>query len=820
MSTRFQNTPGVYFRFYVGQEMQGIGMADWKRRSEAVAHTRISLAMADNDTRMSELANTIGARNSVISAVHVGREPELKQLEKCLADGSKERRVFVLYGLGGAGKTQLALRFAELHRDKYEHIFYVDATSATTINTELKNIALAKKAGDSPSDALSWLAKQPGQWLMVYNNADDPSLDLCPFFPTSSRGKILITTRNRRITTLAHGTDPDLHISGMSTEEAQELLAKATGASCNLGDAGEELGNLALAIVHAGAYIRTHCCTVQEYHDMYQASHGRLLEEYDQHVPKIDNYKLTVYATWRVSYERLDPHDRQLYSTMAFMHHEHISEDMFRLAAMGLRQYKSALPLSEEELSRKQIVSEMLAHYQTSNQGWDKAAFLKSIDGLQAYSLVAFDTANKSYSIHPLVHQWTRTQVQDSRTAQSCAALLLASCVTQNHKSEDYAFRRMLLNHIDALPEEEKSKPQLAGRIKIVYYEAGHYEKAGLLAEQELQAKARQLGEEHLSTLTCKTWKASIFSKQGQWREAEILQKEVLDVIKRVGGEQHHYTLTSMANLAVGVSVAPDRQILTRMQDIYRNQGRWEEAEELGRKVVEVSKRVLGNEHSNTTTRIGNLACTLWKRGKWQEAEALDREVIEIKTRIKGKEHIETLTGMANLATALWSQGQWHEAEILHQDVLELSKRTRGNEHPYTLKCMHNLASAYWSQKKWREAEKLQQEVVEVSEKVQGPEHPQTLKSMANLAEIYRHQKRWEDAEVLERKVVEVRIRKFGSEHPDSLKSQANLALTCRGLGRLAEAEELMTSAVNASKTRWLAEIRHAREAEARDNGL
>ncbi|KAG9087626.1 hypothetical protein FS749_002796 [Ceratobasidium sp. UAMH 11750] len=367
---------------------------------------------------------------------------------------------------------------------------------------------------------------------------------------------------------------------------------------------------------------------------MYRASRGRLLEEYDQHVPKIDNYKLTVYATWRVSYERLDPHDQQLYNTMAFMHHDHISEDMFRLAALGLRQYKSALSLSEEELSRKQIVSEMLAHYQTTDQDWDKAAFLKSIDGLQAYSLVTFDTANKSYSIHPLVHQWTRTQVQDSQTAQSCAALLLASCVTQNHKSEDYAFRRMLLNHIDALPEEEKSRPQLAGRMKIVYYEAGHYEKAGLLAEQELQAKIRQLGEEHLSTLTCKTWKASIFSKQGQWHEAETLQQEVLDVIKRVGGEQHHYTLTSMANLA----------------DIYRNQGRWEEAEELGRKVVELSKRVLGNEHSNTTTRIGNLACTLWKRGKWREAEALDREVIEIKTRLKGREHPETQTGMANLA--------------------------------------------------------------------------------------------------------------------------------------------------------------------------
>ncbi|KAG9087627.1 hypothetical protein FS749_002797 [Ceratobasidium sp. UAMH 11750] len=266
MSIRFQNTPGFYFRFDVGQEIRDIGMGDWRRRSEAVAHTRASLLMADHDARMSELAHMLGTRSSVISTAHVGgvisaqitsnytitgcpppsqlftgRETELKQMGTCLADGSKERRVFVLYGLGGAGKTQLALQFAELHKDKYEHIFYIDATSATTIDTELKNIALAKKAGENPSDALSWLAEQPGKWLVVYNNADDPSLDLYPFFPACPRGKILVTTRNRRITTLAHGPGSNLHISGMLAEEAQELLAKATGVSSGLGDAGEVL---------------------------------------------------------------------------------------------------------------------------------------------------------------------------------------------------------------------------------------------------------------------------------------------------------------------------------------------------------------------------------------------------------------------------------------------------------------------------------------------------------------------------------------------------------------------------------------------------
>ncbi|KAG8770277.1 hypothetical protein FRC12_004386 [Ceratobasidium sp. 428] len=742
-----------------------------------------------------------------------GRTTELSQMETCLADGSEERRVFVLHGLGGAGKTQLALRFVELHKKKYRHIFYIDATSTTTIETDLRSIARDKKAGDNPSHALTWLAQQLEPWLVVYNNADDTSMDLGRFFPSCPHGRILVTTRNRRMITLAHGTGSHLLVSEMLIEDALQLLAKAVGSSDDVDETGgvlvKELGYFALAITHAGAYIRNHPgCTTVDYLDMYRKDRGQILEEYDRQVPKIDKYELTVYATWRVSYERLDSLDRQLYNIMAFMHHEHISEDIFRLATLGLRQHKSALRSSEEECPTKQTVSDLLAHFHSDDQQWNKAAFLRSIDGLQAYSFVTFDTANKSYSIHPLVHQWARTQVQDPESTQSCAALLLAACVTQDHKSEDYTFRRMLLNHIDVLPEKERTSAQLVGRIKIVYYEAGRYEDAGMLVEKELQAKIQELGGEHLSTLTCKAWKASVFSKRGQWREAEMIQQEVLDVVRRVRGEEHPYTLTSMANMA----------------DIYRNQGRWEEAERLGRIAVDLSKRVLGTDHSNTTTRMGNLACTLWKQGKLQKAEALDREVIEIKKRLKGPRHPDTQTGIANLATTLWSQGRWEEAEVLHREVLELSKQARGSEHPYTLKCMHNLAGAYWSQKKWDEAEKLLQEAVEVSEKVQGPEHPQTLKSKANLAEIYRHQKRWENAEVLERRVVEVRSQKLGNMHPDTLKSLANLALTCRGLGRLAEAEELMASAVDGSKytfgnshkytknrVRWLAEIQNAR---------
>jgi hypothetical protein len=102
------------------------------------------------------------------------------------------------------------------HACRYRYVFYIDATSATTIEADLKSIALAKGAGDNPSDALTWLARLSEEWLMVYNNADDTTLELRRYFPTCSHGKILVTTRNRRIILLGQGVEPHCHVSEMS----------------------------------------------------------------------------------------------------------------------------------------------------------------------------------------------------------------------------------------------------------------------------------------------------------------------------------------------------------------------------------------------------------------------------------------------------------------------------------------------------------------------------------------------------------------------------------------------------------------------------
>jgi tetratricopeptide (TPR) repeat protein len=263
--------------------------------------------------------------------------------------------------------------------------------------------------------------------------------------------------------------------------------------------------------------------------------------------------------------------------------------------------------------------------------------------------------------------------------------------------------------------------------------------------------------------------------EHGKFDQAEVLEVQVMEMRKRMLGEEHPDTLYSMAELAV----------------TFWSQGRWKEAEELAVQVMETRKRVQGEEHPETLTSMHNLALTYSDQGRWQEAEELGMQVMETSSRVLGVKHPSTLTSMANLATTYRDQGRWKEAEELEVQVTETRKRVLGEEHPDTLTSMHNLALTYSDQGRWKLAEELHQQELETCSRVLGEEHPSTLASMANLASTYRDQGRWKEAEELAVQVIETSKRVLGEEHPDTLTSMNNLALTYQDQRRWKEAEEL-----------------------------
>jgi hypothetical protein len=108
-------------------------------------------------------------------------------------------------------------------------MFYIDASSAETIEADIQAIAILDQAGTTSADALAWLERCKN-WLMIFDNADDSSLDLRQYFPRCSHGDIIITTRNYGMVNLARGTSAHCKVSGMQPEEAKALLLKISGA--------------------------------------------------------------------------------------------------------------------------------------------------------------------------------------------------------------------------------------------------------------------------------------------------------------------------------------------------------------------------------------------------------------------------------------------------------------------------------------------------------------------------------------------------------------------------------------------------------------
>jgi len=271
------------------------------------------------------------------------------------------------------------------------------------------------------------------------------------------------------------------------------------------------------------------------------------------------------------------------------LHHEGISEEMFKRAALSQSQ------LEDSDIQDK--VTELLNQLGKQNTHWNPLVFLEIIRQLTSYSLIDFDQQNEFYNIHPLVQHWSRTMIHiGQHFLQRCILSIIGLSISWEFKTEDYKYRYTLFPHATNCMISLQSKDidvPIASRIALVYYE------------------------------------------QGQWKEAEALQVVVMEKSKQLLGDEHPDTLTSMAKLAV----------------TYRKQGKWKEAEALQVVVIEKRKQLLGDEHSSTLTSKGNLAVTYRNQGKWKEAEALEVVVMEKRKQLLGDEHPNTLTSMANLAS-------------------------------------------------------------------------------------------------------------------------------------------------------------------------
>ncbi|KAJ7872428.1 P-loop containing nucleoside triphosphate hydrolase protein [Mycena leptocephala] len=637
-----------------------------------------------------------------------GRQDILAKMDEYFSKDIGERNIYVLHGLGGSGKTQIALKFLEMisrhQAPRFTKQFFINASSLQTLDTALKNIAIAQKIGTSSEDGLLWLISQREEWMLLFDNADDPSIDLFHFFPKCTHGNIIITSRNLQLA--VHGPRSHSRVGDMNETDAIDLLLLSAVKEKNIENTqnaseivkpAQELSCLPLAIIQAGAYIsKFHC--LPQYLSIYSQNRAKLLSQHS--AQSHDDYRLTVYTTWQISFEQLSKAAARFLQLCSLLHHDSIPETIFEQAAKST---------------------------------WDLQQFMDIIAEIQGYSLIDRHDISDTLSIHPLVHSWCRHTLDDEPIARECMIDIVGMSI--RFTAEAYPFRIGLMSHIDSLIQDQMTiKSVFQAEYTRVYFDSGRFTEAKSLTVMVLEKQMQLLGADHPHTLMAMGNLAATYRALGRYQEAEPLESIVLEKRKQVLGADHPDTLLAMGNLAA----------------THRELGRYQEAEPLESIVLEKRRQLLGADHPHTLSAMANLAATYHELGRYQEAEPLQRIVLEKQKQLLGADHPHTLTAMANLGATYRKLGRYQEAESLESIVLEKGKQVLGADHPNTLSAMANLAATYRELGRYQEAEPLESIVLEKRKQVLGADHPHTVLAMGNLAATYRELGRYQEAEYLQ----------------------------------------------------------------------
>ncbi|KAJ5532544.1 hypothetical protein N7494_009096 [Penicillium frequentans] len=766
----------------------------------------------------------------------VSRDGLLDQIhEKSSIPGS----TIVLYGIGGVGKSRLAIEYCYRvqHESPNTWILWVHASNAARCETSLRDLAeRAKIPGRQNRHAnifqlvRNWLQDgKIGKWLLVLDNVDDDELlhkpladgtgaqanaqNHTPMQPPlkylleASNGSIIVTSRNKAVALEIAGYKKYLiDVQPMNKAEALDLMQYKLDSDVERADLVqlvEELEFMPLAIVQAASYI-VHCsprCSASQYLTKLRQNDRqatKLLTHEGFHMGRDWEAKDSILLTWQISFDhirRVRQSAADLLSLMSFFDWQGIPEDLLRI------QYTAK---NHEALdSSGEFANKISGEDRRSSSEYDlDEKFESDITTLRDYSFVATSEHHSMSSEHGMVftmhrlvqltaRTWLETYGQDEEWKERFIDNLYTEFPTAQY--EHWERCRTLFPHVkSAMSHKPKSQDCLQSWAGLLYKGAWYAQECGNLSDlRQMASMSREqrmkiLGLEDKETLNSTIMLAVAYRLEGNWREAEQLFIQVMETRKSKLGADHLDTLTSMANLAL----------------TFLSQGRWKDAEQLLMQVMETRKIKLGTNHPVTLTSMANMASTFWNQGRWEEAEQLEIQVIEARKMNLGADHPSTLTSMANLASTYKNQDRLEEAEQLFIQVMETRRAKLGADHPDTLTSMANLASTFWNQGRWEEAEQLEMQVMESRKAKLGTNHPDTLTIMANLASTFWNQGRLKEAEQLEVQVMETRKAKFGTNHPDTLMSMANLASTYKNQDRLEEAEQLFTQVVETRKAK------------------
>lgn len=733
----------------------------------------------------------------------VGREAALQAVRRQLVEGRRTQigQTAAFQGLGGLGKTQLAVEYAYRFRDEYPG-GVIWLTADQDIDAQLTE--LAPKAGWIAAEsehkykldvAMQRLRTHTG--LLVFDNLESREA-IDPYLPgRDTCAHILVTSRTEQ------GGFRPVPLNLLDTEESLEVLIREAGREPEgeteevaIREIADRLGGLPLALELAGAFIRHREIGWGLYRDRLnqnprKALTGRFLQSTTEH-------ERDLYSTLRIDEEVFadEPLLRDILDVLAWSGPAPMGvsllsvmlalEDSTELSdALGLGVALRLLQKSPgtDSYAIHRLVSEVWreGHPITERRKWvesccaalgdwfqdrkenflDLPAFEVEIDHLRAWqehaSAVAMDAFVRLLWLqaYPPYH---RGQFQNARDYVSRALLLIEAQPTSDRK---------LLAH---LLHDSGYTASALGEFRT----ALEYEERALAIRLEL------FGEQHPDTAASLNGVAATYNQLGAYQKDLEYSERALAICLELFGELHSHTADSLNS--VGIT--------------YSHLGQYYKALEYTERALAIRKELFGEQHPDFAWSLESVGSVYSRLGEYQKDLLYALRGLEIRRALFGERHPDTVASLNSVGSSYSSLDDYQNALSYSEGALAICQDLFGERHPDTAVSLDNVAGAYNNLGEHKTALKFARRALAIRREVFGDRHPNTALSLDSVGSVYSNLHEFQMVLEYAQKAFEIRVENFGEKHPFTAASLKNVGSAYHNLEEYSRALEYKTRAV------------------------